>query len=444
MTNILFIILGILIIVVIIFYNKISSYFFGNQKTTNPKGEFLKVILQIIGGIILIFGAYYSLQVVKSANDGNELIERGNTAERFKDAISMLEANSSNTRLGGIYALDNIAKDNIEYREQVFNILVSYINNTTSKLPSWSELSKSDRFKIQPSIEIRTIMKLLFFKENYFYRDLDATFENAKLYGSDFDDFDFSRSIIINSEIQNSSFQKAWFIESVVQGSDFTFSDFTRTIFTGSTISDSSAFVCCSFYFNSFTGCKLRGTDFSCSSINNPVFDGASVSKCSFDGVDISTIGEQFGGGSIMGACFTNNSSKNLSCIGNEFLARGLAFDTVYYHSPFEYIIKSRTGEKAIINHDKILELEGFPKGKFEKLENLIGTDKEDFLIGKGHRFSLFQIANEYYDDVTGWRFSDTGVLTKEDARKILQEYNETIDMLNEARKQSLKKGFSL
>lgn len=93
-------------------------------------------------------------------NENNILVEKGNTAQRFKDAIEMIDSENSTTILGGIYALHQIANDNEEYREQVFNVFIAYINTKTKLLPKWEDISKPERFNIKPTVQTQTIIRV--------------------------------------------------------------------------------------------------------------------------------------------------------------------------------------------------------------------------------------------------------------------------------------------
>lgn len=377
------------------------------------------MIVQIAGGTILLLGAFYSLNIANSMKENNKLIEKGNIAERFKNAINMLDSENSNICLGGIYALNNIANDNIEYREQVFNILVEFINNKTKSLPSWEELEKPLRYSSQPSIEVRTILKLLFSKESKIYRNFHANFENAKLYGSILDDYNFSRCSFRNVEFQNSSFQKTWFIESKFYKSDLTFSDFANAYFTGAEIWDDSKLDCCRFLWTRFTGCFIQGVDFSCSWMLDVFFEGARVNACCFNGVRIDTHAQ----GSFVGASFSSTSIKGLVCYGG-INARGARFDNGVPLTGFKTNMKGFIGEKAIIKING--KLEDFPLDELKKFENLL--DIKSPIKFYCHTLSLIKNGDH---KTTGWIFADTGIFTKSDSKYILKKYDDAIKMLN-------------
>lgn len=381
----------------------------------------MKILVQVSGGIILLLGAFYSLNIANSMKENNKLIEKGNIAERFKNSIIMLDDKNSNTCLGGIYALINIANDNKEYREQVFNILVEFINNRTKTLPSWQELDKPTRLSSQPSIEITTILKLLFSKESSIYINFNAHLENAKLYGALLDDYNFSRCSFRNVEFQNSSFLKTWFIESKFYYTDFTFSDFANAYLTISEIWDKSSLACCRFSWTHFTGCFIQGVDFSCSRMMDVYFEGARVNHCSFSGVEI----VKFDKGSFVGSSFSSISSKGLVCSGNGLIARGAKFEQGLLMTGFTTNMKAFIGEEAKIKTEN--KLEDFPEEELEKFKNLLDINSPT----KFYCHTLSSIEHGH-QKTTGWVFSDTGIFTEEDSKTIFDNYEFALKKLTE------------
>ncbi len=425
MGNFYYLLFAIVLFIIVLtfkYFNKWSEFFFGGQSSKNPKGELLKIIVQVLGGIILISGAYYSFRIADSMYINNKLIEKGNIADRFRNAVHMLENKNSITCLSGIYALNNIAKENVEYREQVFNILVEFINNKTKSLPSWAEMPESERTVAQPSIEIKTILKILFSKEDTLYRHFSAHFKDAKLYGGIFDDYNFSCCKFINVEFQNSSFNRTLFIKSEIFNSDFSFSVFPNTILTGSVIIDNSKFACCRFSWTSFTKSFIQGTDFSCSSMFNVFFEGALVNVCNFNGVELMTLHGK-DEGNFSGSSFSSISIKGLVCSGG-IIARGASFESGVPFPP-SFKLKNSIGEKAKINVNS--RLEEFPKTEIIYFKKLIGNRNKIKSFGG----TLFNLENNVLR-TTGWVFADTGKFTSFDYKIIQKKYME--DLKNASR----------
>ena len=170
-------------------------------------------VVYLIGGILLLAQIQASSKRAKAAEDTAtamqktvNLTEKGNVAERFKNAIEHLGHESPSIRLGGIYALHHIAQEDgeaeeegdvEEYRERVFQILCAHVRETTTQevykpqeriFPKeGADTTGQPGLKTNiPSIEIESISNLLFVrnKSHTIYRKFRANLERAILEGA--------------------------------------------------------------------------------------------------------------------------------------------------------------------------------------------------------------------------------------------------------------------
>ena len=154
------------------------------------KPELAQFIGYLLGGSLLFWQITISSQRATAAEKTAEAMqktaqstEKGNIAERFKNAIEHLGHESASIRLGGIYALHHIAQDVKEYRERVFEILCAHIRETTTQ-----EAYKPKIVGLgweEPAIEIQSILNILFVKtpEREIYNGFVANLEMANLRG---------------------------------------------------------------------------------------------------------------------------------------------------------------------------------------------------------------------------------------------------------------------
>jgi hypothetical protein len=89
----------------------------GNMRTT---------ILQALGGVTLISGAIVAWSQVVNANQTLALSKSTRVTEVFAKAVEQLSAEGLATRLGGIYALDKLARDDARERATVAAILSAF------------------------------------------------------------------------------------------------------------------------------------------------------------------------------------------------------------------------------------------------------------------------------------------------------------------------------
>ena len=172
--------------------------------------ETAKFVAYLIGGGLLLWQVRASSQRAKAADETAKAMqqtadstEKGNIAERFKNAIEHLGHESPSVRMGGIYALHHIAQDEKEYRERVFEILCAHIRDTTTQdgyKPLQHSIKKrrheveggrvSDDWltvdTVEPSIEIQSILRLLFVRhaESKIYSHFRVNLAGANLQGA--------------------------------------------------------------------------------------------------------------------------------------------------------------------------------------------------------------------------------------------------------------------
>jgi Pentapeptide repeats (8 copies) len=104
-------------------------------------------LLQGVGGLAVLAGAvfaYRQLQnnrrqlqhTIESSQQQHELDRQGQVTERFTRAIDQLGHGSPDVQLGGVYALERIAKDSPQDRASIAEILAAFVRNHAPWPPS--------------------------------------------------------------------------------------------------------------------------------------------------------------------------------------------------------------------------------------------------------------------------------------------------------------------
>ena len=201
----------------------------------NP--ELATFVTYLTGGMLLLGQVWASSQRAQAAEETAKAMqqtadstEKGNIAERFKNAIEHLGNKSTSVRLGGIYALHHIAQDVEDYRERVFEILCAHIRETTTHdgyKPKKIQIDGKDSgIRSQPSIEIESILKLLFNEstECSIYTELKINLEGANLEGIVLRNVNLQESLL-----RYTNFHKSILINTSLQGADLSFSDLRKS-----------------------------------------------------------------------------------------------------------------------------------------------------------------------------------------------------------------------
>ena len=228
--------------------------------------EIAKFVSYLLGGGLLLWQVWASSQRAKASEDTAKAMqqtadstEKGNTAERFKNAIEHLGNESPSVRMGGIYALHHIAQDVEEYRKRVFEILCAHIRETTTQeryKPRKIQIDeKNSKEFSEPSVEVESILKLLFCKlpQSKTYEGLCANLDHANLV----------RANLMVSNIQKASFfsvnlQDTYFFYSNLHNANFSFSDLRTANFSYANL-QGAIFSETNLQDANFTNAKLQG-----------------------------------------------------------------------------------------------------------------------------------------------------------------------------------------
>ena len=94
--------------------------------------EYRKTIIQFIGGIAIALGLYFTWRRIKAMEDSVRVSEEGQITDRFSKAIEQLGSVGEDKlaiRLGGIYALERIAKDSAKDHGPVMEVLTAFVRS---------------------------------------------------------------------------------------------------------------------------------------------------------------------------------------------------------------------------------------------------------------------------------------------------------------------------
>ena len=117
-----------------------------------PESIDFDMFAKIVSGFLIAVGIYV-------ANRRAKAIEAGHQQGQFRDAIKHLGEESGAVRIGGAYALTQLALQNEKMRPYVTESLCIHIREHTQK----EEYQKN--YKLKPSGEIQSLLRLLFRKE---------------------------------------------------------------------------------------------------------------------------------------------------------------------------------------------------------------------------------------------------------------------------------------
>jgi hypothetical protein len=130
------------------------------EQRFDRENEARKTFAQIIGGIVVLLGAYYTWRSVQqteraqraseeNALKSREISQQGQITDRFTRAIAQLGDDKLEIRVGGIFALERIAKDSERDYEPIMEVLTAYLRHHAP----WQEVEPSALEKEQPRLQ---------------------------------------------------------------------------------------------------------------------------------------------------------------------------------------------------------------------------------------------------------------------------------------------------
>lgn len=90
-------------------------------------------VVQIITGLLVLVGLYWTSRRVLAAEENVRVAQEGQITERFTRAIEQLGHEEMAIRLGGIYALERIAKDSEKDHGPIMEVLTAYVREKANK-----------------------------------------------------------------------------------------------------------------------------------------------------------------------------------------------------------------------------------------------------------------------------------------------------------------------
>jgi hypothetical protein len=164
-------------------------------------------LLQGLLGAAFLLAAYFTWRQVQIA-------ERGQITARFKDAIDQLGSANADVRLGGIYSVEQIAKDNPKtYGTLMVEILGAFVRRR-------SQLPESTENEGVLPVDIEASLWVLFRRESPSKNPLNLT--RANLTGADLTGADLTEANLTGADLTEADLTRAYLTEAYLTGADLT------------------------------------------------------------------------------------------------------------------------------------------------------------------------------------------------------------------------------
>ncbi|MGW2343643.1 pentapeptide repeat-containing protein [Streptomyces sp. NPDC001661] len=101
-------------------------------------------LLQVVGGLVVLFGAYATWRQLRVSQDGLRATQEGYVTDRFSRAVDQLGSDKLDVRIGGLHALWRIAEQSDRDREAVISIQAAYLRTHLPWPPTAPEVPAAD------------------------------------------------------------------------------------------------------------------------------------------------------------------------------------------------------------------------------------------------------------------------------------------------------------
>lgn len=238
------------------------------------ENEYRKTIIQLVGGAVISIGLYFTWRRIRATEKAVIVSEQGQITDRFSKAVEQLGSEKLAVRLGGIYALERIARDSTIDHWTVMEVLSAFVRNyTPTILPERtlvSVLNESEIAKGDPApIDILAAFTVI--GRRIHTQDLESqSVFLAKTYlaGTDLPDASFVKGNLSGADLSNSK----------LQGANFSFGNLEETLF-GESLLHNTDFTSANLVNASFRNVDLTSADFSNSNLQGADLQGANLEK---------------------------------------------------------------------------------------------------------------------------------------------------------------------
>ena len=214
---------------------KISPAFYKRDVFTQ-EDRARQTLTTIVGGFLVLAGAYLTWRTVRATEDKQ-------ITDRFTAAVTNLSAEDKMAqRLGGIYALERIARDSPKDHWPVMEVLTAYVRDKCPKLKDEEPAAAENSAELDGPVEkvlpadIQAIMSVIRGRkaENDKLRKLDL--HKANLNGANLSDTDLKGASFWRADLREASFWGANLRGADLKGADLREASFFKADLRGAYI----------------------------------------------------------------------------------------------------------------------------------------------------------------------------------------------------------------
>jgi len=242
-------------------------------------------LVQAIGGLVVALGAWTAWRQLNATRERNReelrLAREGQITDRFTRAIDQLGGHDLSIRLGGIYALERIARESERDYWPIIEVLTAYIRENTS----WERDQPMDQL---PRPEVHAILSVLR-QRTWSHED-----QRLDLHGTNLGTGNLQGANLRRANLQGANLRQANLSEAELHGAEFQGANLECADLRWAVLAEAQL------YRADLTGANLQGADLSKTELRETIFRLADLRQANFEWA--ATFETDLGGADLRGA----------------------------------------------------------------------------------------------------------------------------------------------
>jgi uncharacterized protein YjbI with pentapeptide repeats len=215
--------------------------------------QVITTVVQALGGIAVVIGIYFAWANLKTTQEAEKdtqksqaetirLTNEGQITDRFTKAIDQLGSPQLELRLGGIYALERIARDSEKDHWPIMEVLTTFVRAHAPVVKTGDLHSVP---AAAPSPDIQAILTVIGRRERSYEKGKnerlnlnEANLARADLIGAQLSNTDLEGANLTEAALNNASLNNASLTKAGLERADLTHADLTGSNMLGADLRD--------------------------------------------------------------------------------------------------------------------------------------------------------------------------------------------------------------
>ena len=177
------------------------SHLLNQSERFDKENEARKTMAQILGGLAFLAGLYSTTATLRTSQEG-QITDRFSKAIDHLGAVNQKGETAVELRLGGIYALERVARDSRRDHWPIMEILTAYVRRVGSKRTAGSE---------GPAPDVQAALTVIGRRNRRYERDDDPKIDlsNTDIHGANLANLHYENANLERSGLENSTLLEA-------------------------------------------------------------------------------------------------------------------------------------------------------------------------------------------------------------------------------------------